>query len=188
MLSHALPRRGSPARRSGGFTLIELMVAVAVLGVLLTVGLPSFRQMLQNYQVRVAAESIANGIQRARAEAVTRNAQVQFVLGSDTSWTVDYVTKPVVTDPPLDSRSSAEGSTNATRTAVAADGSTAATTITFNSFGQVVTNADASQTLRTVNISTSATGGNQALRITIGAGGAARVCDPSLPTSNVRAC
>ena len=183
-----LTTSASRAAQSAGFTLVELMVAVGVLGVLTVVGLPAFRQMLQNYQVRVAAESVANGLQRARAEAVARNAAVQFFLGAGTSWTVDYVTKPVPTDPPLDSRSSAEGSANVALAAVAADLATAATTITFNNLGQVIANVPASPALGRVTFNAAATGGNQTLRVTIGAGGNARVCDPSLPPANVRYC
>ena len=174
------------ASGAAGFTLPEMMVTVVILAVLVMMGLPSFQQTLRNYQVRAAAESVSAGLQRARAEAVARNASVQFVLGSGTSWTVDYVTKPVPTDPPLDSRSSSEGSANATLTAVASDLSTAATTITFNNLGQVIANVPASPSLSRVTFA--ATGGSENLQVRIGAGGNARVCDPSLPSTNVRSC
>lgn len=179
-------RRLPGKARGSGFTITELMLAVLVLSILTMVGLPSFQQMMRNYQVRAVAESITGGLQRARGEAVSRNTTVQFVLGAGTSWTVDYVTKPVPTDPPLDQRASNEGTPNATLTGLAADLVTAATTITYNNLGQVVANADASQTLARVNLS--APGANETLRVTIGAGGNARVCDPNLPAGNVRAC
>jgi type IV fimbrial biogenesis protein FimT len=177
----------SPPERSAGFTLIELMIAVALLAILLTIGLPSFQQMMRNYEVRVAAESVANGLQRARAEAVAKNARVQFVLGAGTSWYVDFVATP---NPAarLDSRASTDGSTNATLTVLPVG----ATTLTFNQLGQMLTPNPAdgsdpgSAPLTQVNFA--ATGGNQNLRIIIGAGGNARVCDPGLPSSNVRAC
>ncbi len=173
--------------KSSGFTLVELMITLAILGVLVTAALPSFRVMMQNYQARVAAESVANGLQRARGEAVARNANVQFVLAaSGTAWTVDYVNKPVPTDPPLDSRQSTEGSQNATRVAVASDLTTPATTITYNNLGQVVANADASLSLSQITFT--ASGGNQSLVVKINAGGSARLCDPSLPATNVRSC
>jgi prepilin-type N-terminal cleavage/methylation domain-containing protein len=175
--------------KSAGFSLTELMLAVGILGILMMVGLPSFTKMMRNYEIRVVAESVANGLQRARAEGVARNSRVQFVLVPATpSWTVDYVTKPVPTDPPLDAWTNIEGGKHASIAGVAADLSSAATTITFNQLGQVIANADNSATLRQVNLS--ATGGDQNLRVTIGAGGSARVCDPdpNLPSSNVRKC
>ncbi len=182
MLKNAHPRT-----KSRGFTLPELLIAVAVLGVLVSFGMPSFTQMLRNAEIRNAAESISNGIQRARAEAVSRNATVQFVMGTGSSWNVDYVTKPVPTDPPLDTRAGSEGSTHVTLSALAADLATAATTITFNNLGMVVANADASPALAQVNLA--ATGANRNLRITVGAGGNAKVCDPTLAAgSSPRAC
>ena len=162
-------------------------MTVVVLSILVGLGMPSFVQMLRNAEIRNAAESVANGMQRARAEGVARNANVQFVLGTGTSWTVDYAVKPVATDPAIDSRSGSEGSSNVTRTAVAADLVTAATTVTFNNLGQVVANADASVSL--VRVDFVAVSGNQNLRVTIGAGGNAKMCDPTLATnSSPRAC
>ncbi len=175
-----------PQTKPAGFTLIELLTALAVLGILVSLGLPSFLQMLRNAEIRAAAESVSNGLQRARAEAVSRNTKVQFVLGAGTAWTVDYVTKPVPSDPPIDSRESNEGSQNTTVSSSLASDATAATTITFNQLGQVVTNADASKSLAQVNFV--ASGANQGLRVTIGAGGSARVCDPNFVAPHLRAC
>jgi type IV fimbrial biogenesis protein FimT len=166
-----------------GFTLTELMIAVAVLATLMALGLPSFRQMLRNYEVRAAAESVANGLQRARAEAVAHNASVYFKLTGGTSWTVNYVTAPVT--PALDSRSSSEGSPNVV---LAATPSTA-TTVTYNNLGQALaTNADSSVPPTQIDFNATAAGANQTLRVLIGVGGGARVCDPSLPSGNARAC
>lgn len=171
--------------KAAGFTLVELMIALGVLGVLTMIAVPNFKQMLRNYEVRSAADSVAVGISKARAEAVSRNASMQFVLGAGTSWTVDYVTKPVPTDPPLDSRAASD-SPNATKTAVAANLSTAATTLTFNNIGLVIANADASPSLARVTFT--AAGASETLRVDIGAGGSARACDPSLPVGNARRC
>ena len=173
-----------PKTKSFGFSLVELMVGIVIVGILVTLAMPSFQDVLRNSEVRNAAESITNGLQRARAEAVARNAKVQFVLGTGSSWTVDYVVKPIATDPPIDSRSSNEGSKNVTVNALAADLSTAATTIAFSNLGGVVTDA-ASLT----QIDLAAPGASQNLRVTIGVGGNARMCDPSLVSgSSPRAC
>ncbi len=169
--------------KSSGFSLVELMMAIVVVGVLVSLAVPSFRDVLRNAEIRNAAESIVNGLQRARAEAVARNANVTFILGADSSWIVDYVIKPVPADPPLDSRSGAEGSRNVTRTVLPAG----ATTITFNNLGGIAANADGSDTLAQVDLA--AVGGNQNLRVTVGVGGNARMCDPNLDSgSSPRAC
>lgn len=84
-----------------GFSLIELVVAVAILGILLALGLPGFTTWTGNMKIRTAAESIQNGLQLARGEAVRRNAQIRFQLVSSlkddctlsttaTNWVVSY--------------------------------------------------------------------------------------------------
>ena len=168
--------------KSAGFTLIELMVTVAIVAILASIALPSFQSMIRNAQTRNAAEAITNGLQKARGEAVARNANVEFVLGVDSSWQVKLPSSTV-----LESRISAEGSADTTVVALAADLTTAATKATFNSFGRVVANADGSAILAQVGLITD--GGNQALHVTLGVGGNARMCDPNLTAgSSPRAC
>ncbi len=178
-----------PKTKSLGFSLIELMITVVIVAILTAVALPNFQTWLLNSQIRNAAESISNGMQRARAEAVARNANVAFVLGtgagSASSWTVDYVVPPVPPPAgPIDSRLSNEGSKDVTRTVLPAN----ATTVTFNNFGGVVANADATASLAEVDLA--AVGGSP-LRVTIGVGGNAKMCDPNMPVSippSPRAC
>lgn len=173
-----------PKTKSFGFSLVELMVGIMIIAILVTLAMPSFQDVLRNSEVRNAAESITGGLQRARAEAVARNTNVQFVLGTGSSWTVDYVAKPVPADPPIDSRSSNEGSKNVTVNALAADLTTPATTVAFSNLGVKV--ADAASLAQ---VDLAAAGASQNLRVTIGVGGNARMCDPNLASgSSPRAC
>jgi type IV fimbrial biogenesis protein FimT len=66
-----------------GFTLIEVMISLVVLGVLLSLGAPVFADWLQNQQTRGAAEATLNGLQIARATAVQRNTPVRFQFVTD---------------------------------------------------------------------------------------------------------
>jgi len=63
-----------------GFSLVEVMVAVAVLAVLLGVGIPAIGDWIQNRQVSVLAESIASGLRQAQSEAVQRNTAIDMVM------------------------------------------------------------------------------------------------------------
>lgn len=63
-----------------GMTLVELMVGLAVFALLMLLCVPSFGDWLRNARVRSTAESLQNGLQSARAEAVRRNAVVRFQL------------------------------------------------------------------------------------------------------------
>ncbi|HEY6895859.1 MAG TPA: GspH/FimT family pseudopilin [Rhodocyclaceae bacterium] len=64
----------------GGFSLIELMVVIAIAAILLGLGLSGVNTMLVNNKVRAKAESIFAGLQMARAEAIRRNAPMRFAL------------------------------------------------------------------------------------------------------------
>lgn len=74
------PRRW-PAR-AAGFTVLELVVAVTLLGILLAAALPSFGGWTRNAKSRSVAEALQNGMRMAQAEAVRRNRQVVFSLTS----------------------------------------------------------------------------------------------------------
>jgi type IV fimbrial biogenesis protein FimT len=59
-----------------GFTLVELMVTVAVLGILAVVAVPAMTGMINNSRLRGQAEEVAAALQLARSEAVRRNQRI----------------------------------------------------------------------------------------------------------------
>jgi len=73
-----------------GISMIEVMVAVAILAIVIGIGTPSLTSWVQNTQVRATAESLLSAIQLARAEAVRQNLRAQLLLtdsGGKASWT-----------------------------------------------------------------------------------------------------
>ena len=84
--------------RAGGFTLVELMVSLAVLAILVGFALPSFRDFAERSWLRGVADSVTQVIGTARTEAIKRNELVRvefkqpasggFCLGAATVATV----------------------------------------------------------------------------------------------------
>lgn len=81
--------------RSRGFTLIELMVVVAVIAVMLTLAAPSFADFFERYRLRGAADEVVTLLASARAESVMRNRDVAVSFGGSAgSWCVGAKAKP----------------------------------------------------------------------------------------------
>ena len=68
--------------RAGGFSLIEMMVAIAIMGVLMAIAIPSFQEYLVNSRVRAAAENFVAAMSVAKAEAASKNANVELLLST----------------------------------------------------------------------------------------------------------
>lgn len=156
--------------RTAGFTLIELMVVVSIIAIGAALAAPSFTQMIANYRVRSGAESMMNGLNYARAEAVRRNTAVSFALVTGGSgWNVSQVSPSAV----LQSRS------NNDSLGLTVGSSNASTSVTFLPTGLVQTGTQLTQ----INVSSSATGTNTR-RINIYGGGLIRMCDPGTSTAD----
>jgi type IV fimbrial biogenesis protein FimT len=67
-------------RRSQGFSLVELVIVVAIVGILMALGLPSFNEIIRNSAIRGAAESTLSGFQLAKVEALKRNLTIRLAI------------------------------------------------------------------------------------------------------------
>jgi len=68
-----------------GLTLIELMIAVALVAILLAVAAPDFREGMQRRRLQSASAELVGAVQLARAEAVRTNRRAVLCRSSDGS-------------------------------------------------------------------------------------------------------
>lgn len=175
--------------RESGLTLIELIIVVVIAGVLLGMGVNSYGPWVANSRVRSSADSIQGGLMLAKTEAIRLNRRVQFVLTD---------TEPV------------EGNVNSIVAATAGRNwvvrvfqpggtYTAADFVQGRSRNEAactVVNANEDNLIFSglgllnpvpaamVTVDISCAGANRPLRVTVGQGGAVRLCDPALAIAN----
>lgn len=82
------------SKEMAGFTLIELMIVVALLVIFATIALPSFSYLIKSNRTQSAASELTSLLQYARAEAVTRNVDITATASSG-SWTVSQGETPL---------------------------------------------------------------------------------------------
>jgi prepilin-type N-terminal cleavage/methylation domain-containing protein len=114
---------GSAMTRHQGFTLVELIVTIAVAAILLTIAVPSFLDSIDRARVVGAADNLLADMRYAQAEAMKTNVSVVVTFTAGTSWAYSMNTTPAKTSSVSDYR----GSSLAISTAVV----TAGNVITF---------------------------------------------------------
>lgn len=72
----SLTLRPTSHRRVRGFTLLEVMVVVAIMGVLAALAAPSFNPLIERWRVRQAVESMTSTLYYARSEAIKRGGGI----------------------------------------------------------------------------------------------------------------
>lgn len=81
-----------------GFTLVELMIVIAILSILITVGIPSFSNFLSDNRMSSFTNDLVADLNLARSEAIKRNLPVSICASSDqtscsnaTEWATGWI-------------------------------------------------------------------------------------------------
>jgi len=193
-------------RNSRGVSLVEAVVVLALLALVLALAMPEVSNWMRGLKVRNSAESLRNGLEIARLEALKRNTRVTFWMVADAgskvpgngcalstgspAWVVSVIdpsgacaTAPSLTDSPqLVQRSQASENADGLTVAATSAGGAAVSSVSFNGLGQVQGTA-----IQTIDISSTA-GTARSLRVVVEAGGAIRMCDPAATGTDPRVC
>jgi len=66
-----------------GFSLVELLIVIALLAIVAGFAIPNMRQMIINSRIKTATNSIVEALHMARSEAIARNTAIQFCPSSE---------------------------------------------------------------------------------------------------------
>lgn len=160
-----------------GYSLVELVVGLAVLMGLTALAVPAFNSSIANSQIRTVASAIHDGLQLARMEAIKRNTKIRFTLSSDSSWQFGCSTVTTTCPAVIASKSASEGA--GTGLTIQAN----VNTVVFSSFGS--RDPSVASALSEVTVSNARLGASEirSLRVLLSAGGYARMCDPAISAS-----
>ena len=87
------PNRRTPTARTAGirgFSLVEILAAVVLIGIMVSVAAPRVTTLSKRIQLDAAAQQVLGDLQRARTEAIKRNDTVRVTFG-ETGYTIQYV-------------------------------------------------------------------------------------------------
>jgi type IV fimbrial biogenesis protein FimT len=163
-----------------GFTLVELLMVLVVVGILTAVALPPMRMHLANSDIRGVAEEMRSGLELARTEAIRRNTSVQFQRNG-TGWNVVVPGADNGADLLVARRGARQAQVTVT---------TDIDNISFSGSGWTTPFG------RTMNMALQApgisqcrpAGGIYCLNVVVAAGGLVRSCDPAAQAGTPTAC
>ena len=98
-------------RLQNAFTLVELIVTIAILAILAMMAAPNLSQMLHSTKVKTSSGDVLNFLQQARTEAVrlgepitvcASTDTINCVTNNETNWAVGIITKTMRVDPSKD--------------------------------------------------------------------------------------
>jgi type IV fimbrial biogenesis protein FimT len=79
-----------PPRRPAGFTLLELLITITIIGILASLATPSFKSLIMGQRIKTASFDLITNLTLARSEAIKQNGNVTMSPVSGT-WTNGWI-------------------------------------------------------------------------------------------------
>jgi prepilin-type N-terminal cleavage/methylation domain-containing protein len=86
-------------QRTDGFSLIETLIVIAIIGIMATMAIPQIASYIRVYKIKAAQQQITSEIQTARNKAISRNVRFGVVFVPLSNTTYRYVYEDDVTPP-----------------------------------------------------------------------------------------
>jgi len=83
------PRKEPKLNKAAGFSLLEMLVVVALITVVSSFAILSFRKSNRNFRLAGATRSLSGYLEKARLDAVRRHGGASININSETSYTVN---------------------------------------------------------------------------------------------------
>ena len=84
-------------RSQAGFTVVEAMVVVAIIGILAAFAAPAMNQLIRTQKVRSAAYDIFSDLSFARSEAINRGHDIMMSSVQGTDWVGGWALRDLTT-------------------------------------------------------------------------------------------
>jgi len=78
-------------QKQNGFTIVELLIIIALIGIVTAIAIPNFMQWLPNYRLRAATQDLLSNFQKAKLAAVKGNVNVAVCFKNDNSGYTAFV-------------------------------------------------------------------------------------------------
>jgi type IV fimbrial biogenesis protein FimT len=76
--------------RESGFTVIELMVVIAIIGIMTAIAIPAFSTWLPNYRLKSAARDLYSNFQKGKIAAIKNNTNCTVIFEPTAGSAYDY--------------------------------------------------------------------------------------------------
>lgn len=73
----------NPVKKPAGFTLVEMLVTIAIVGILVSVAVPSFRSMLEDNEIVTQTNTLVTALNLARSEAIRQGRTATVCISSN---------------------------------------------------------------------------------------------------------
>lgn len=82
-------KNNSKLKSAAGFSVVEMLVAFLLVGIVTTIALTSFRRSNRSFLVAGATRTLSGYMEKARVDAIRLHGDASIVLNSETSYTVN---------------------------------------------------------------------------------------------------